>query len=554
MRLSLPVVLLLCVLAAAQNVQVRIPSLGYLEGVQGETYFTNRTIYKFLGIPYAEPPVGDNRFMRPKKKGPWEGVQNASNHGEVCPQLVVSHGSEDCLFLDVYSPQMNSSSKLPVLFFIHGGSFIEGTSRNVKPDFLLEHDVVLVAPQYRLGPVGFLTLNTTNKTGNAALYDVLMALQWVHDHINHFGGDPDKITIAGNSAGAAIASLLYVSPLTQDVFNQVMLFSGSALSIWAIDLDPVTSSRAIAYEVGCQNGTDDDLLLCLKEVENALDLTKAYKKILAMYRKKGVTGMGGSIPVIDNEILTELPELTLSNANFKGRPMLAMVTRDEGLFLVDSIITEYFESNNLTVDSVEIKHVIADALMSFTGIKDPTYTVASAISEIYFPEESTMYAGLVDFLGAVYFKGPALKLAKLNSLRNGKTFIGTLNYNPDGEGVDHMTEQKYLFLRGLTNFTDSNLDLAKKLTKLCANFIVKGVPTEEADKVDGVLWSPYSRSEETYLVIDKTLSLKQGFEQEFAVNNQKKETEHNISARSHLAHNLLYLLLALTAFLYIQYV
>ncbi|XP_052131381.1 cholinesterase 1-like [Frankliniella occidentalis] len=164
--------------------------------------------------------------------------------------------------------QVDSAAKLPVLVFVHGGSFLTGSAGEKNPQALLDHDMVLVSPQYRLGPLGFLNLQTDGIPGNAGLLDLVEALRWVRDNIEHFGGDPARVTLGGHSAGAAAASLLYLSPLTKGLIQAAMPMSGSALSFWAYDRAPEQAGAAITRAALC--GGDEvpleQRVQCLKKL------------------------------------------------------------------------------------------------------------------------------------------------------------------------------------------------------------------------------------------------------------------------------------------------
>ncbi|XP_045769192.1 acetylcholinesterase-like isoform X3 [Maniola jurtina] len=164
--------------------------------------------FSFKGIPYAEPPVGDLRFKAPQPKTPWEGVRSAKEHASKCYQYHLmpnesasSIGSEDCLYLNVYTPNLVPINPLPVMVWIHGGGFMIGGGDNDGPQFLLRKDVILVTINYRLEILGFLSLDTEDIPGNAGMKDQVAALRWVKENIRKFGGDPDNITIFGESAG-----------------------------------------------------------------------------------------------------------------------------------------------------------------------------------------------------------------------------------------------------------------------------------------------------------------------------------------------------------------
>lgn len=167
-------------------------------GLLGERYFS------WKGIPYAEPPVGNLRFRDPVAHRGWTGVRNGSQHGESCPSdgwLSEKTGEEDCLFLNVYST--NVIAKRPVMVWIHGGSFTGGSGDDgtYGPDHLVAEDIVLVTINFRLGVLGFLSTGDRHASGNYALKDMQLALRWVQNNIVHFGGDPDNVTIFGESSG-----------------------------------------------------------------------------------------------------------------------------------------------------------------------------------------------------------------------------------------------------------------------------------------------------------------------------------------------------------------
>lgn len=144
------------------------------------------------------------------------------------------------------------NAKSAVMFYVHGGAFESGSSHSSPPNYLLEKDIVLVVPQFRLGPFGFLSTQTEQIPGNAALLDVILALNWTQTFISRFGGDPQRITIFGQSSGAAMISALILSPIVpENLFHRVILQSGSALSTRAFDFHPVVNAKNIAKIAGC---------------------------------------------------------------------------------------------------------------------------------------------------------------------------------------------------------------------------------------------------------------------------------------------------------------
>ena len=192
--------------------------------VQGERLeVLNKEIDIFLGIPYAEPPVGDLRFRKPKDAKPWSGIYRAIRHSRPCLQFKLSHrvketpwvseetSSEDCLYLNVWAPGNSGKNLKPVMVWIHGGAFISGSADVEFYDggvLAAYGDVVIVTFNYRLGIFGFLTASHESAPGNMGLHDQAAALKWVKANIEAFGGDPERVTLFGESAVSVMISLV----------------------------------------------------------------------------------------------------------------------------------------------------------------------------------------------------------------------------------------------------------------------------------------------------------------------------------------------------------
>jgi para-nitrobenzyl esterase len=237
----------------------------------------------FLGVPYAEPPVGPRRFTAPVPRACWSGVRDAADYGSRCAQRTVVGvfaGDEDCLFLNVWTPQLptSGSARLPVLFFIHGGANVIGGSNegsaSLFGDLLpgatgnlydgetlaTKQKVVVVSVNYRLGALGFLAHPDLSKqspsgtSGNYALLDLLAALRWTKENIAALGGDPDRVMVFGESAGAANTCLLLVSPLAKGLFHAALMESGGCQA------PPLATREAqgqkLATQLGCAGKPD----------------------------------------------------------------------------------------------------------------------------------------------------------------------------------------------------------------------------------------------------------------------------------------------------------
>ena len=228
-----------------ENAKVLVKQ-GWLQG------YIQDNVKVFKGIPYAAPPVGSRRFKHPEDPGKWRGVRKAVQYSAAAVQHVMEiedmpanvHGvpqflapsqyEEDCLYLNVWTPAKTEEDKLPVFIWIHGGGMVAGSGCEVVCDgigFAKRKDIVVVTINYRLGFFGFfahpeLTAEAGGTSGNYALYDMRKACQWVKENIAKFGGDPDRITVAGQSGGAAGTGALHASPLMKGIINRVSIESG----------------------------------------------------------------------------------------------------------------------------------------------------------------------------------------------------------------------------------------------------------------------------------------------------------------------------------------
>lgn len=191
----------------------------------------------FRGVRYAEPPVGELRFKPPVQIEPWTGVRDATEFAPICPQGMSPLGSpepqgEDCLALNVWTPATDERRR-PVMFWIHGGGFVGGSGSLslYRGDTFAAKDVVLVSVNYRVHALGFLDLEGLGEgfenSSNSGLLDVVMALEWVRDNIAAFGGDPDNVTIFGESAGAALVGALLATPRAHGLFHKAIGQSGT---------------------------------------------------------------------------------------------------------------------------------------------------------------------------------------------------------------------------------------------------------------------------------------------------------------------------------------
>ena len=232
----------------------------------------------FLGIPYAMPPTNDGRLMPPRPHRGWQ-TYDAVDWAPVCPQPIKYVGvlknapvmDEDCLYLNVFTPEHTSSvSQLfPVMIYIHGGHFQKGSANEFPGHQLAANgQVVVVAINYRLGALGWLSTGDHHAPGNYGILDMALAIKWVYDNAYAFQGDREKITLFGPDAGAAAAGVLAVMPRTRNMVRRVIAISGSPLADWAVFNDKFRAmnvSRVYGERIGCTIDSSWELVDCIKK-------------------------------------------------------------------------------------------------------------------------------------------------------------------------------------------------------------------------------------------------------------------------------------------------
>ncbi len=292
----------------------------------------------FRGIPYAEPPLASLRFAPPQPVKVWTGTRDATNFGPSAPQnemmlaalpgFQVSGQSEDCLYLNVYSPRADAGRR-PVMVWIHGGAFLIGSGSQSLYDGIplaLRGNVVVVTINYRLGALGFLRLDDLgasplNATGNAGFLDQIAALRWVQENIAAFGGDPSQVTIFGESAGGMSVGTLLGTPAAKGLFQRAIAQSGAAHNVHDRE-----SAARIATLFLQEVGLSRDQVGKLREIPVAKLLEAQVQTLL---KGQNAASLLGFQPVVDGDALPA-PPLEAVRAGLAGEvPLLLGTTRDE---------------------------------------------------------------------------------------------------------------------------------------------------------------------------------------------------------------------------------
>lgn len=293
----------------------------------------SRPVLQYLGIPYAEPPTGQYRFQKPREKASM-GEFDALSYGPACftndrrdargwySDLNLTF-NEDCLSLNIFVPYRVSVlrsgkenvTKLPVMVWIHGGSFRSLSSSFYDPSAIVTGgNVIVVTVNYRLGVFGFFSTGDKNALGNYGLWDQHLALQWISKHISKFGGMSDSITIFGESAGAAAVGYQIISNCSRGLFHRAILQSGSPIAPWAINRNP----RSLSFEFGNQLGCDmthkkdgETLLICLRNASTR-DIMKSAALLTVEHSQYGIIW----VPTIDNDFVYMDPQHIMHDLNY----------------------------------------------------------------------------------------------------------------------------------------------------------------------------------------------------------------------------------------------
>lgn len=288
----------------------------------------------FLGIPYATPPVGHLRWTPPQESKPWAGIRDATYYRPACPQLPSPwlpemlgrkemQTSEDCLYLNVWTPRLRSDASLPVMVWIHGGGNVEG-SQEWPPlgPAVAAHGVVVVTINYRLGVLGYLAHpelsaeSPDHISGNYGLLDQMAALRWVKHNIRSFGGDPHRVTIFGASSGSLDICDLMASPLARGLFDRAIMQSGVCMDGLSPTLvEQETSGAAFAAKIVHENGASIEKLRSIPADELVRNAAKA-------------DGVDWN-PIVDKRVLPEQPLLVFQRGQQARVPVIVGSNLDE---------------------------------------------------------------------------------------------------------------------------------------------------------------------------------------------------------------------------------
>lgn len=450
---------------------------GFVRGVQ------EGKLIKFLGLRYAEPPVGKERRWRPPVPlKPWKGIYQADRYGATAPQPVPRTynpvQSEDCLTLNLWTPG-NEGCTRPVLFYIHGGGFIEGSNSNPLFDgstFAEHGDMVVVTVNYRLGVLGFLDLQAMlgedyQSSGNCGILDLMEALRWVQGNISRFGGDPSRVTIMGQSAGAKCVAALLSSPRTEGLFHQAIAQSGSLQSI----RDKATAAEVAARFMASLNiGSSNSQQLLELSAEQLMAAQSAW---WIDYRHVHLFG-----PVADGTIIPEDPLASMRNRSHLPSSMIGFTLN---------------ESAELIHGTPVMRHPSTEALRCMfgdhAGHVHAAYEARSGRSLEEKTDENAWEQTLTDCMYGL----AAVRTADAYSSAGAPVWV--YRFDRQGPlGAAHSCDQPYVWYHG---YPPMERSLADQMHHAWISFICRGTP-----QLDDLDWEPYHVNRRSVMLFNHPLS------------------------------------------------
>ncbi|KAJ8717743.1 hypothetical protein PYW07_005673 [Mythimna separata] len=546
--------LLLTIFAIKQCLSDNIVEVNLKQGVVvgkvEKTILNKQDIYTFKGIPYAEPPTGELRFQPPKPHNGWNDNLEAFNNKPTCMQFSSSmrnnepfgiSGSEDCLYVSVFTPDVKGNA--PVIIFDYNDQFrtwFNGTD-TYSPDFLVEEGVIVVTISHRLGILGYLTTEDGVIKGNNGLRDFILGLQWVKDNIEHFGGDPTRVTLMGSRGGATLADLLLYSEKAKGLFSGAILQSGTTLEAMYFSKELKKKAFQLGAALNITAADSKELLEELQKLDAEKILFAEIDTLDIEWMDKYQISTFPFAPTIEDDtedaVITTLPE---NGKIVNDVPVIIGFNSREGLDTVPSLIYE----PNLVTDTIEQNIVKLPIRTNFRFVHGSSkYKEAGKdIVNFYFEDKSFHYGNILEY--AVYM-GDVLKLYAMDLAANKLAsdlssnvfyyvfdFRGQWNENSQymmirarssmgHHGATAVDELCYLHVCSrIKKSYDQILDLpseqhevkvTKKMVRLWSNFAKTRNPTPSKDDkvLKGFTWKPMTKdSDSNYLHITKLLKMK----------------------------------------------
>ncbi|XP_028149429.2 venom carboxylesterase-6 isoform X1 [Diabrotica virgifera virgifera] len=505
--------------------------------IRGRQEYSQRGIsfYAFQQIPFAQPPIGSLRFKAPVPAEPWSGILDATKNDRLCFQQTNMLGpgitplqNEDCLYLNVYTPMDPSKNgSLPVMFYIYGGGFVNGANNfdYNGPHYLMEYDVIIVNVNYRVGPFGFLSTGDTVIPGNNGLKDQLLGLKWVQENIEYFGGDKTKVTIFGESAGAASVTYQLMSQKSKGLFRAAIAQSGSILSPWTFQ----RNYRDIAYGLSVQLDPTFDPKASSQELLEFLQSKTAEKVNDAAKSMMSQTFINNQIiqgfqftPVIepnhDDAFITKRMYEAIINGEMQRVPLILGICSEEMIW--DALDPESFKWTARALDS-NLSLLVNDNMR----IEDASQkqTVGAAIRQVYTDGLFIDKIGnAVEFFSDTSFGRSIIHHAKKQSQFSDVYFYqfsyygsipGVRPYIEGAYKVAHSDDNQYIWVSmnnsNLNTYPKGDVLTSERFLTLFTNFAKSLDPVANNTELLGITsWPKVTPNDFHYLDINETLTIK----------------------------------------------
>ncbi|TNN43540.1 Bile salt-activated lipase [Liparis tanakae] len=478
-----------------------------------------RTMDVFRGIPFADIP---GRFEKPKRHPGWDGVLKTTEYSNRCMQLNMlmsdTRGSEDCLYLNIWVPHGRSVSfHLPVMVWIYGGAFLAGGSMgaNILDNYLYDGqeiadrgNVIVVTLNYRVGSLGFLSTGESDLPGNYGLWDQQAAIAWVHRNIRTFGGDPDNITIFGESAGGASVNFQIITPHNKGLIKRAISQSGVAMCPWAINKNP----RKFSEEVGCP--TDQNMASCLKKTDSA-KLTLAGTISLTCSADHPMVNNLALSPVIDGDFLPDEPSKLFHNAA-KIDYIAGVNDMDSHLFT--GLDVPSINSDRLYTPINDVRRLLASYTKKGKAALDQAFSTYSSTWGPN-PNDDTIKKTIVAIGTDYLFLVPTQTSLYLHAAKatTGRTYSylfsepsrlgGVAKPYPSWMGADHAEDLQYVFGKPFTTplgYWPRHRDVSGYFIAYWTNFAKTGDPNNGELRVP-TAWPKFTSNSHRYLEINSKM-------------------------------------------------
>ncbi|XP_034129257.1 glutactin isoform X2 [Drosophila guanche] len=488
-----------------QEARVQVPGVGDIVGVRGYKAISGRPINAFLGVRYAQVGAGLGRFQQARATS-FQGRVDATTASPNCaqfPELQRLQAAEargenvdDCLTLNIYAPE--GARDLPVLVFVHGEMLFDGGAEEAQPDYVLENDIVLVSINYRLAPFGFLSALSDQLPGNVALSDIHLALEWLQRNLPHFGGNSGKVTLVGQAGGATLVHALSLSGRATNLFQQLILQSGTALNPYLIDERPLETLATFARLARCQYAGRSlaPLYDCLSRLPTS-QVVSAFEQLLQQNEARGLSFLGGFKLVVGDPLgyLPEHPAALAAKAANSSVPMIVGAAKDASAF----ILSRFYDQIQ-RVQSQNVSDFINVVLRHTAPPSQHKAWLDWARREIFSQEHDrtasahSVSQGLLELSNMILYRAPVIYSIRL-SHKKSPVYLYTFDYrgehhrfghldNPLPFGVDASLSDDSVYLfpypPEASRLNPVDKSLSRALVTMWVNFAVTGIPNQNS--------------------------------------------------------------------------